>query len=185
MRAFGIITACVLGVLLLFAVIFGIAWISATNREVDLRNRAAAQAKENEAVFDTMIKIIAGKAEVSDEYRNAFKEIYPQIINGRYNDKNLLFKFVQEHNPTFDTSLYKQVSISIEAERKKFLLGQAKLIDIKREHDNLRQKFPSSFFVGSRPEIAINIITSDKAEDVFRTGHDNDAAVFDRNRKKQ
>jgi hypothetical protein len=57
-------------------------------------------------------------------------------------------------------------------------MRQKELIDYKREHDNLRKLFPSCIFVGSRPEIKIIIITSEKTENTFKTGKDNDVDVF-------
>lgn len=179
-----IIGVIFLAIVFLLGLIFGVAWISATNKEVRLRNDIAAQAKANEASFDTMWKIIQGKAQVADEYKEAFKEIFPQIISGRYQGKNPLMQFVQEHNPHFSVSLYKGLSNSIEAERKRFLLGQQKLIDLKRQHDDLRQTWPSRWFVGDRPEIQITIVTSEKTEDTFRTGHEEPENLFP-NRQKE
>ena len=184
-RTFIILGITAGAIILLLAVIFGIAWLSATNREVSLRNAADAQGKANEASFDAMWKIIAGKAEVADEYKNSFREIWPEIISGRYTDKNLLFKFVTEANPKFSVSLYKSLANSIEAERKRFLLGQEKLIDLKRQHDDLRQKWPSRWFVGDRPELEITVVTSEKTEDAFRSGREESEPMFPKRKEKK
>lgn len=178
MKSSTVVILIVAAVVLLIALIIGGMWLSATNREVSLRNAAAAQEKANEATFDSMWKIVQGQAEVASEYRDAFKDVYKDIITGRYKDSNLLFKFIKEHNPKFDVSLYKKVTTSIEAERKRFETGQKKLIDLKREHDDLRGRWPSSMFVGGRPELTITVVTSDKTEDAFRTGKDEPGPVF-------
>lgn len=173
-----IVVLCLLGFFLFSALAIGIYCLSVNNTEVSLRNQFEAQKKVNEATFDAMWKILAGKAEVANEYKEAFRQIYPEIINGRYADKNLLFKFVKESNPKFDIALYKSLSNSIEAERKKFLLAQEKQIDIKRQHDNLRLKTPSRFIVGSSAELELVIITSEKTEEVFKSGREDDTELF-------
>src|SRR5690606_5717075 len=111
-------------------------WVNYSNADVDLQNRFKAQSKVNEAFFDKMFKILQQKAGVASEYKESFKEIYQPLIEGRYSkDEGLLMKWIQESNPTFDASLFKDVMQSIEAERTGFFKEQEKLIDIKREHD--------------------------------------------------
>lgn len=153
-------------------------WISSTNKEVSLRNQVNAKQIANRASFETTWKILQQKAGVTEEYKEAFKEIYPKLIEGRNQDKNLLAKFVTESNPQFDTSLLKDLMVSIEAERKRFYNDQVLLLDYKRAHDDLRMKLPSSLFVGHVPPLEITIVTSDKTEDVFKTGKDNDTNLF-------
>jgi hypothetical protein len=42
------------------------------------------------------------------------------------------------------------------------------------EHDNMRETWPGSWVVGSRPKIDIVIVTSGHADKAFETGQDND-----------
>lgn len=166
------------GFLFLVAATVGLMYVSTTNKEVSIRNQVEAKKIANTASFDTMFKILQQKAGVTEEYKEAFKEIYPKLIEGRNQDKNLLAKFVTESNPQFDTSLLKDLMVSIEAERKRFYNDQVLLLDYKRAHDDLRMKLPSSLFVGHVPPLEITVVTSDKTEDVFRTGKDNDTNLF-------
>ena len=87
-------------------------------------------------------------------------------------------KWITESNPNFDVSLYKDLSSSIEAERTGFFMEQKKLIDLDREHKVLRQKWPSSMFIGSRADVEFTIITSDKTEAIYEAGKENDVNVF-------
>jgi hypothetical protein len=52
---------------------------------------------------------------------------------------------------------------------------------MKREHDTLCEMFPGSIFLRKRDDIKIDIVTSAKTEDTFKTGQDNDTEVFKKN----
>ena len=54
------------------------------NKEIALRKESEAQGSKIETVRDRMFQIIREQANVSTEYRDAFNEIYPKIIEGRY-----------------------------------------------------------------------------------------------------
>jgi len=165
--------ACTIPVLLV-----GFTWVSYNNSEIGLRNAAVAQQKDNEASYDTMWKILQQKAGIVGKYKDDFQDIWPELIAGRYASGGSLMKWVQERNPTFDSSLYKDLMVSVEGERKSFLRKQEKLISIKQEHDNIRTKFPGVFIVGGRPAVEINIITSGQTKETFETGEENDVDLF-------
>ena len=170
-------------VVLLFgtvAVVGGM-YVNYNNREVSLRNLAEAQRGNIENVYDKMWKILQQKAQVTDEYKVAFREIYPQLIEGRYSQGDgSLMKWIQESNPNFDTSLYKDLMNSIEVERNYFSSEQKKMLDIIRQHNTLRHTIPSGWFVGARPQIEYAVISSFKAKAVMETGEDNDVDLFGR-----
>lgn len=155
-------------------------WMGYVQREVAMRSAIEAQQDSNKASHDTMWKILKDQAGVTDEYKEAFEKIYPQLISGRYQDKGLLLKFVTESNPTFDTSLYKKLMASIEAERKTFLRDQKKLRDLKREHDILLKSPPSSWFLAGKQPIDVVLVTSDRSEAAFETGKDNESLYPDK-----
>lgn len=156
-------------------------YVSTNNTEVSLRSDAQAQVRTITLNYDNMWKIVKQKAEVSENYKNAFDTIYTKIISSRYDkDNGLLLKFITEANPNFDVSLYKDLSASIEAYRNTFLMTQEKLVDIINQHNKLRSTIPSKYFVGSRPEIAYKPITSTITDQVVATGHDDDVNVFKR-----
>ncbi len=166
------------GVFLGVVLLMGFYWMSCARSEVQLRNQIEAQQDTNKASHDTMWKILKDKAGVTSEYKNAFAEIYPKLIAGRYEDrKQLLMQFVKEANPKFDTSLYKDLMASIEAERKMFLREQKKLRDLKRQHDTLLDQPPSSWFLAGRAKVDVTIVTSTNTEEVFETGKD-DQTLF-------
>jgi hypothetical protein len=157
--------------------------INYSNAEIDLRNQASAQQDSNRVIYDKVWKTIKQKAEITDKYANDFKDIYVSIMNERYEGDTKgspMFKWIQEQNPNFSVDMYKGLSDAIEANRAEFTRVQMRLRDIKREHDNLRLKFPGSLFVGKRPELEIKLVTSTVTENVFETKKEDDVDLFKR-----
>ncbi|RLI46822.1 hypothetical protein DRO61_08740, partial [Candidatus Bathyarchaeota archaeon] len=139
-----------------------------------------AKQEANTASFDEMWKSIKQVAGVTDKYATDFKEIYTGLMDGRYEadgTSNPMFKFVKEHNPQLDAAVYRDLSNTIVAKRESFTRNQQKLIDIKREHDNLRLKFPARIFVDV-DELDITVVTSTKTKEIFATGEENDIDLF-------
>ena len=169
-----------LGIVLVAVFTIVIMYFSATNREIDLSTQISAQKTVLGNYYDKMWKILKQKAGVTEQYRGAFKDIYTGLIAGRYSNSNdgTLMKMIQESNPNFDASLYKDLMNSIEIERTGFYNEQNRLIDLGREHDNLLRKAPSRWFISAQ-HIPIKIITSQTTEDVMRSGQDNNIQLFD------
>lgn len=178
MKKLIILISIIVSVIVFSIVIYG---ISTSNTEIKLRNKGMAQYDVCKATFDNMWKILKEQAHLKDEYKNDFLAVYEPLIKGRYSDstgKVVLMKWIQEHNPQFDISLYKNLSASIESERHGFLNQQKMLIDIDREHKTLRQTFPEKLFIGSRKDLEIKIITSDRTQEIFDSGKENDYELF-------
>lgn len=173
------ITLFILAFFIFIGIFIAIFYFSVSNAEISLRERIEAQQESNEAVFDNTWKIIQQQAQVADEYKNAFQDIYPDLISGRYDQGDgSLMKWIQESNPNFDTKLYDRLMQSIEAQRNKFTNGQNKLIDLKREHDTMLKKFPYSIILTGREEMDIKIITSTKTEETFESRKEEDINLF-------
>lgn len=165
----------IVGVITLLGLVL---YFSYSNKEISLRNQSDAQIGKIEGVYDKMWKVIQQKAKVTSEYKKAFKEIYPELISGRYSEGEELMKWIQEDNPDFDASLYKDLMQSIEILRTEFQHAQERELDIIREHKNLLQKFPGSLFVGRRGEIEYNIISSTQTKTVMTTGLEDDIELW-------
>lgn len=149
---------------------------------VNEQNKLVVQGKisQRESVFDEMFKVIAQKAEVSNQYKKAFSEIYPDLISGRYENGNgQLMQWIQESNPNFDVSLYKDLMRSIEGLRAKFNNIQTELIAADLEQKKLLRTVPSKWFLDKNDTIPFEIISSTYAKDVSKTGIDDDIVLFD------
>lgn len=178
----GVIFGIVFG---LFVLVLGITavsmYFSYNNQEVALRQQAEAQRGKIEGTFDTMWKIISQQAQVSNEYKDAFKEIYPELIAGRYSQGDgSLMKWIKEANPEFDASLYKTLMQTIEVQRLQFLKTQERMLDIIREHETLCQTYPSKWFVTNKTPIEYTVISSTKSKMTMETGIDDDVQLFNK-----
>ena len=145
-----------------------------------MRTQAEAQYDKIEGVHDKMWKVLQQKAQVSNEYKNAFADIYPQIISGRYsgNGDGSLMKWVTEQNPNFDTSLYQDLMMSIEILRSEFQRNQETMIDIVREHKTLCTTYPGKWFITNTQSIEYEVISSTKSKNVMETKVDDDISLF-------
>ena len=170
----------VLLILIALGAIIGVSmYFTYNNTEIKLRKEAVAQQDKVEGVYDKMWKIIQQKAQVSNEYKEAFKEIYPEIISGRYSSGDgSLMKWLQESNPEFDTSLYKDLMAAIEIYRTEFQHSQERMIDIIREHEVLISTYPSKWFIKNKTPIEYTIISSTKSKTAVETGIDDDVDLF-------
>lgn len=172
-------TIIVLGILVVCAlIVFGMN-VHYNNKEIELRELAETQKKNIENIFDNMWKILSQKAQVSDQYKEAFKEIYPKLIEGRYSSGDgSLMKWIQESNPNFDVSLYKDLMKSIEVERTHFTKEQTKVLDIIREHKVLCRKIPGSWFISDQSDIEYTVISSTRSKQVMESGVDDEVDLF-------
>jgi len=181
-------TVAILSSLILLGVV-GIIWFSMsvtyTNKEIDLRATTVAQQDKCKVYFDKMWKILQQKAQIADQYKEAFKDIYPKLIEGRYSKGDgTLMKWITESNPTFDVSLYKELMQSIEIERTGYFNEQSTLIDMQREHAVLLKKIPSKWFMNDTLKpVEIIIVTSKSTKEAYVTGEENDVDLFKKEAK--
>ena len=167
------------GIIVVFIIIFFSMSISYNNTEASLINEYQAQEKKIEAVHDAMWKILQQKAGVTKEYSSKFDEIYKHIMDERYQGNDgVLFNWIKESNPEFSMELYKDLSMSIEVQRKRFLSSQEKIIDICREYNNLITKAPAKWFLGGKAKLDYEVISSGRTKDVMQTRQDDDVELF-------
>lgn len=195
----------VFSVLVVLVGILAFTWIGKNDQEVRMRETIIAQSEVSEANFDKMFKVISQTAQVPTEFmtqsKEAFKEIYQPLIEGRYQDKEgtqqeVLMKWVQESNPQFDMAsaapLYAKIQTVIEVQRNEFFTQQKKLIDIHRQHTVFCSTFLNKnlFFMGDRiipmcdgvkkegDPFCVQIIKSVNTDNVYKTGQENDIELF-------
>lgn len=163
-------------IVILCAVVLIIIWtamyFSYNNKEIALRKESDAQRGKIETVRDRMFQIIREQANVSSEYREAFNEIYPKIIAGRYEHGGELMKWIQEANPHFDPSLYQTVANSIEVQRTAFTSTQDRMLDIINQRATLIESYPSRWFIKNKSAIDYTPISTSDTKMVMATGID-------------
>ncbi len=145
-----IIALSITGILLIFGLVLFSTYRSTYDRDVNLRSKFKGQEGAIEANFDGMKKILHDEAKIPVMYANDVKDLYAKLADGRMseNGDGSLMKWIQERNPNFDVSLYKSLMDKIESLRKEFEYEQKKMLAIVEQHDNLRNEFWSSMFLG-------------------------------------
>ena len=182
MKKFSII----LGTILFIGIMFVIGFVSISNKEIEIYQRGEAQQIACKGFYSNMLEIFRAKGAVAKEYEDAFAKIYPELIEGRYSQGDgSLMKWIQEQNPNFDTSLFKDLSVAIEAQRNAFFLEQTKLIDIDREHRTMLRRWPNNWLIGNRPQIGgekgIVILQNLVTKQSYETGTDQAPDIFPKN----
>lgn len=150
--------------------------MSVNNTCVTFENRITAQYDKNQNVYDNFWKTVKEVAQVPDKYAKDVKSLYKSVLEGRYgkNGSGAMWQWLKEHNPTLDSTLYRNVQQAIEAGRTDFKNNQTILIDVKNEYNIFRQQFPASFFstMLGFPKIDLSkfaIVTSDETNKAFTT----------------
>lgn len=168
-----------IGVVLVFGLIVFFMGMSYKNEEARLVNAYEAKEKKIEAVHDAMWKTIQQKAGVTKEYSAQFDSIYTNIMSERYQgSSNGLFNWIKESNPEFTADLYKDLQVTIEAQRQQFLGAQKEILDIVRVHNNLLVTIPSKWFLGGCKKLDYQVISSTRSKNVMVTRLDDDVDVF-------
>lgn len=179
MKTKNIIISAITVVVIGLGVLLAGTYFSVNNEEKQLRNLAEAQRGKIETQYDAMWKIIQQKAKVTDEYKESFKNIFVGIIDGRYSQGDgSLMKWIQESNPNFDSTMYKDLMATIDIKRTEFMNTQNRMLDIIREHKNLCMIAPKCWFVSNDSEIEYTIVSSTKSKATTQTGIEDDVELF-------
>jgi hypothetical protein len=86
-----------------------------------------------------------------------------------------MFQFLQEQNPTIDSSVYVELQRIIVAGRQDFQVAQTRLIDQKRVYETALGSFWQGTWMGLAgfPRVDLdeyNIVTNARTEEAFSTG---------------
>ena len=165
----------------LFAILAGaiLIWgVSVSNKEVQLRNQITAKQTDNKNQFDGMWKSQMQAFQVTDAQKQMLYDVIVGNSKARATGSGSLATFVKEAVPNIDksTDLYRELMNTVTGLRNTWMRKQTEIIDYKREHDNVIDMIPSSIvcsFLG-RKKIDIIIVTSDRTDNAFVTGKDND-----------
>ncbi|PAD70637.1 hypothetical protein CHH83_02205 [Bacillus sp. 7586-K] len=165
----------VIGVFILIIVIFAALLWNQRGEAINLETKIEAQLKSNESNYDSMWKRFTEMTQVTDIQADQFKDVYTDLISGRYEDTDLLFKMVQEQNPQLNGEVYTKLQNEISSARIEFDRNQKKLLDIIAEYNRLVQhRGVVMALITNREPINSDeyIVTSERSEKAFETGKD-------------
>lgn len=148
-----------------------------------------AQYKQNQNVYDNFLKKVKEVAQVPEMYSDDLLKVYDAAMKDRYgkDGSKAVWQFIQEHNPTVDASIYKEVQQVIESGRNEFSANQEMLLDKKKTYVATLRSFPNNIYAGflGFPKVdldKIDIVTSARTEKAFETKQD-EAIDLSRNKK--
>lgn len=158
--------------------------VSTSNQEVDVRSQFEQKMDERKAFYDKLYKILNQKSQIASKNDSSFRKNIDIIMSGRKDAEGTVMKWITESNPNAQyaevSSLYKDLSRAVEAQREGFFEQEKTIQDIVRVHKNLLRKFPSGVLLTTlfgRKELVYTPISSDRTDDVFKTGKDNDVSL--------
>lgn len=173
-------------ILVFFGFLFFGSYTSYYDKEAGLRTQMEKKQKVCKLYYTKMIQIFKDKTKVTKSYKTDNTEFAKELMEGRYDKGDgSLMKFIQEQNPVFDASMYKDLMNTIQSEREGFFVQQEQLLDLKREHDNLFERFWSGMFMGWIGAKKIDIVTLENPEtkQAYSTGTEVETSdLFDTNK---
>lgn len=180
-----IIKTLVILAIIIIPVLVGIGYfVSVSNREVELKNVFNQKINERTSFYDKMWKVLNQKSQIAVKNDSSFRQNINIIMTARKDADQVFMKWITESNPNANygevASLYRDLSRSVEAEREGFFQEEKLIQDVKLQHDNLLNRFPSGIILSilGRKELVYKPITSDRTDEVMQVGKDNDTKMF-------
>lgn len=155
--------------------------LSDRNRIINLEEAIETQYIANQSNYDAMVKTARESAQVTDMYVKDFNKIYKELIEGRNQDENLLFKVINESNPNLDSSVYTTIQRELSANRKMFDNNQKKVLDKIREYNSfVESRFVTSKILNKvKKDASKYIVTSESTREAFGSGVDEEIRLRD------
>lgn len=170
-------------VAIMFFLLLG-SFISFFNQEAKLRNMFEQKLNSRTAFYDKMWKTLSQKSEIALKNDSSFARNVNAIMEGRKDAGQLFMKWVQESNPNVNyeavSSLYADLSRSVEGQRDGFFMEEKSIQSVVLEHSNLINTFPGTLFniFFNRQALEYKPITSDRTDEVIQSGKDNEVKLL-------
>lgn len=167
----------VVGFLLLASVITAATLWGQRGEMVAMENQIDAQYDANKSNYDKMWKTFKEMTQVTELQAEQFKDVYTDLISGRYEDSAPLFSAIQEANPSLGIEVYTTLQRQIAADRAVFDNNQKKILDIINQYNTFveHEAIIVAMLTNREPMKGSDfIITSERTEKTFESGQDDE-----------
>lgn len=165
------------------AVVFWFHILGIKREEISLRTMVETQQKNVEVSHDKMWKVIAQKVGITKQFTPEDQiAMLSEVVEGRTG--GTFAKSVTESNPTYDLSLLKDLSQSVEAEYAIVVREEKTLLEYAKDYKNVVIDPYKSMFLGGKQPIEAKVITSTRSKAAIETGIDDNVDIFGDNSKQ-
>jgi hypothetical protein len=162
-----------------------ISTISLNNDYKKQTNLFGQKMLERTAFYDNMWKTITQTAKIAAKNDSSFARNINVIMSGRKDGDQVMMKWIKEANPNSNfqevSKMYQTLQRVVESKRNEFFEQEKMIMDVKLQCDNtlstigggtiLRKIFGYKY-------LQYKPITSDRTDDVIKTGKDNNVDLF-------
>jgi hypothetical protein len=159
--------------------VLAVSYISAYNTANRLEQRIQATYVDNQNVLAQYSNRIAEAAQIPAMQRDDLAEVVTAALDARYGEdgSQAMIQWIQEQNPTIDSTVYVELQRIISAGRQDFQTAQTRLIDQKRVYETAMGSFWQGTWMGlaGYPRINLDdfgIVTNARTDEVFSTGQE-------------
>ena len=167
------------GLIVLLGGGFWIWTMNVKSSEIKLRTQIEGQQEMTQAFYTKLWEVLKFKAGVTDQYKEVFQKQQEDIMTGRKTDGEMM-KWIQEANPSFDVSLYKDLMNSVQGERDGFFIEQKKLRDMKVSHDYMLANPWTKWILKGKEPIQVVILQNQASIKAYETGVEETINLFDK-----
>jgi len=171
-----IVTGIVVGGL---AAVGIVSYISAYNTGNRLERTIEATFEDNQNVLAQYSNRIAEAAQIPAMQRDDLTQVVTAALDARYGEEGsqAMFQWIQEQNPSIDSTVYVELQRIINAGREDFRMAQTRLIDQKRVYETALGTFWGGTWmsVAGYPTVDLDdfvIVTNARTNDAFSTGQE-------------
>jgi hypothetical protein len=161
-------------------IVFGLTVLSWHNTASSLRNSYEMKVVANSSELDNLWKKIKQSAQVPEQKKEAFKEIFNSYASSRSTGgENQTMTWIKESVPNVDLKVYDQLMNIITGSRDTWTMKQTELVSIAEQYNALLVSQPKGFFLSvfGHQKIDPKVITSERTEQTFSTGKDDDISL--------
>lgn len=170
----------VFGLTVVTSLVLGLTALSWHNTANGIYNQYEMKIVDQKNQFDGMWKKVKQAAQVPEQKKEAFKEIFNSYAGSRSGGgENQVMTWVKEAVPAVDLSIHDQLMNIITGSRDTWTMKQTELVSIAEQYNAMLVTQPKGLILGffGHKKIDPKIITSTRTEETFASGKDDDVSL--------